>query len=172
MAEEHHEEVVRHVVVGGNSLLLLRKVMRERGLKVGTARRQDNLVAVDGLAFHHERNVTELLLVQDREEVALVALLLRSSHGRLRLQMLQSRLLGHHLRTRLSNVAHVVIHVCRVSCRSARSAGDLHTFVAEHDAVDLLGHVDLVVTWLTFLLIGLTLLAVAVLVVSGSATVG
>ena len=65
MAQEHHEEVVRHVVVSGDSLFFLGKIVRERGLEVGRTRGQDHLVAVDGLAFDHERDVTELGLVQD-----------------------------------------------------------------------------------------------------------
>ena len=72
MAEEHHEEVVGDIVVGGHALLLLCEVVRERGLEVGGAGGEDDLVTIDRSAFHHESDIAEVGLVQDREEVSLV----------------------------------------------------------------------------------------------------
>ena len=72
MTQEHHEEIVGYVIVGRDSLLLLSEVVGEARLKVSRARCQNDLVAVDGLSFHHKRDIAEFGLVQDRQEVALI----------------------------------------------------------------------------------------------------
>lgn len=81
MAEEHHEEVVGDIVVGGHTLLLFGEVMGEGGFEVGRPRSQNHLVSIDWLAFDHQRDVTELLLVQDREKVFLILIHLHDAAG-------------------------------------------------------------------------------------------
>ena len=72
VSQEHHEEIIRHVIVGSDSLLLFSEIVGERRLEVSRARCKNDLMAVDGLAFHHKCYITKLWLVQDGQEVALV----------------------------------------------------------------------------------------------------
>jgi len=76
VAQKHHKEVVGNVVVSGYALLFLSEVVGERRFEVSATGGQDHLMAVDGLALDHKRDIAELLLVQDRQEAPLVALLL------------------------------------------------------------------------------------------------
>ena len=69
MSQEHHEEFVWHVVVSGHALLFLGEVVGEGCFEVDGAGGQDDLVAVDWFAFHHQRDVAELGLVQNAQEV-------------------------------------------------------------------------------------------------------
>lgn len=72
MSQEHHEEVIRHVIVSCHSLLFFSEVVRERCFKVVRSRCQNDLVTVNGLTLDHKCDVTELRLVEYREEVSLV----------------------------------------------------------------------------------------------------
>ena len=65
VTQEHHEEIVRDVVVGGDTLLLFCEIVGEAGLKIGRPGGENDLMAVDGLAFDHQRNIAELWLVED-----------------------------------------------------------------------------------------------------------
>ena len=64
MPEEHQEQVVVVVRVFGLTLLFLSKVHREGLLKNIRSTRQDYLMAVDGLTFNDQSDVTEFCYVQ------------------------------------------------------------------------------------------------------------
>ena len=145
-------------------------------------------MAVDGLALDHERDVAELWLVQDVEEVPLIGgtehsveslgveclaeieltdsrilhlvLLLRST-ACLRSCVNSATLAVCQLWIRLKDVAHVLVTLVH----SSRSSPNVRV-VQEH-VVDSLGGIHLLLAWLSLLLIGLALLAIAVFIESG-----
>ena len=75
MPQQHQQLLVGQpaLVEVDHAQVLLREVVAEQGLEVGRARGEDDLVRVDLLALDEQGDVAELFLVQDGEEVLLLA---------------------------------------------------------------------------------------------------
>ena len=54
--------------------------MREYGLEVRGAGSENDLMAVDLLAFDHESNIAEFFLIEDRDEVLLEIVVVAGTH--------------------------------------------------------------------------------------------
>ena len=82
MFQEARELIVRDagLVEVNNAEVLLREIVSEQGFKVGRPRGEDHLVAVDLLVLHDEGHVTEVLLVENRNEVLLVVIYQAGAH--------------------------------------------------------------------------------------------
>ena len=65
MSQELHENLIWNIIVVHNSLLFFCEVMGERGFKVGGSGGQYYLMAVNWFAIDHQRDITEVFLVQD-----------------------------------------------------------------------------------------------------------
>ena len=172
--------------------------MRERCFKVVRSRSKNYLVTVNGLTLNHKCDVTELRLVEYGEEVTLVLVshsclaIGQAGEGAAQrdcircirlvlIRLVSSQLrrlysLCHNLwrvsticRCCVSIVCHVLIQIADI-CLGCLSTSSWQALIVNHHAVYLLGHIDLVVSWLPLFLVGLALLAIAIFVESAGGT--
>ena len=146
-------------------------------------------MAVDGLTFHHQRDVAELRLVQDAEEISRICgrehiveslsvqclakieladscglhLVLLLNAARLRRGNSVAFIVRHLGWVGLEHTAHVLVSIIH-------PRPSPHAWIGHNHAVDCLRGVHLLVSGLPLLLVGLALLTIAVFVEARSAT--